>query len=84
MTENKVMTRPVYFVDSNLALKGLWDVLDNAAWLGFDTEFIGENREIPLLCLLQVITEDAIWLVDTIHVPEWEQFGHYLTNPRYP
>ncbi|MBP6183447.1 MAG: ribonuclease D [Saprospiraceae bacterium] len=81
MTENKVMNRHVHFVDSDLALKGLWDVLDKAEWLGFDTEFIGENREIPLLCLLQVITEDAIWLVDTIHVPEWEQFGHYLTNP---
>ncbi len=75
------MTRPVYFVDSDLALNALWDVLDHADWFGFDTEFIGENREIPLLCLLQVITDDAIWLVDTIHVPGWEHFGQYLTNP---
>lgn len=81
MTDPKVSERPVYLVDTQDKLEELWEVLHRADWLGFDTEFIGENREIPLLCLLQILTDEAIWLVDTIQLSEWTRFGNYLSDP---
>lgn len=72
---------PVRIVSDASSLKELWAVLDRCAWLGFDTEFIGEKREIPLLCMLQVLTDEAVWLVDPIKVEGWEHFGTYLSNP---
>lgn len=71
---------PVRVVADASGLMELWAVLDKSAWLGFDTEFIGEKREVPLLCMLQVITEEAVWLVDPIKVQGWEHFGTYLAN----
>jgi ribonuclease D len=74
-------TRPVHWVDSERTLQDLWASLDRSDWLGFDTEFIGEKREIPLLCLLQIVNEEAVWLVDPIALPDWTQFGQYLSDP---
>jgi ribonuclease D len=73
--------RPVRDVQDQQGLEDLWAALDRADWVGFDTEFIGEKRDVPLLCLLQVITEEAIWLVDTIKLEQWEAFGDYVANP---
>lgn len=73
--------RPVHWVDSDKALQQLWDSLDRSSWLGFDTEFIGEKRDIPLLCLLQIVNEEAVWLVDPLALPEWTHFGRYLADP---
>ena len=39
-------------------------------WLGFDTEFIGENRLIPLLCLIQISSEHGIFLIDPIELKD--------------
>lgn len=71
---------PVRIVSDAAGLNDLWSVLDGCEWLGFDTEFIGEKREVPLLCMLQVITEESVWLVDPIKVEGWEHFGTYLSN----
>lgn len=81
MDKVEVPERPVYFIDSKEGLNRLWSALDAAHWFGFDTEFIGEKREIPLLCLLQVVTEEGVWLVDTLHAGDWSHFGEYLQDP---
>lgn len=74
---------PVREVRNARELAEFFDALDQTRWLGFDTEFIGEKRDIPLLCLLQVITEETIWLVDPIHADGWEAFGNYVADPRW-
>lgn len=35
-------------------------------WVGIDTEFIGEKTYEPELCLLQIATPEAIWIVDPL------------------
>jgi ribonuclease D len=40
-------------------------------WLGFDTEFITERRFYPMLCLIQVITEHGVYLIDPIALPQF-------------
>ncbi len=56
--------------------------MDQAEWFGFDTEFIGERRDIPLICLIQIITKDAIYLVDPLHANGWERLGEYIASER--
>lgn len=73
---------PVREVRQGQDLAAFFSALDQADWFGFDTEFIGEKRDVPLLCLLQVITDEAIWLVDTIHAEGWEDFGAYVADAR--
>ncbi|MCF8236618.1 MAG: hypothetical protein K9I85_00540 [Saprospiraceae bacterium] len=73
---------PVHFVDQPDQLAALWKRLDQLEWFGFDTEFIGERRDIPLICLIQVITEEAIYLIDPLHVDGWEQLGTYIASER--
>ena len=59
----------------------MWADLDQAEWFGFDTEFIGEKRDIPLICLIQIITEKAIYLLDPLHAEGWKHLGTYLADP---
>lgn len=73
---------PVRFLDSNAQLDELWTDLDTSDWFGFDTEFIGEKRDIPLLCLIQIVTDQAIYLVDPISASGWETLGEYLSSDR--
>lgn len=74
-------SRPVHYIDNNADLEKLWEELDSTTWLGYDTEFIGEKRDIALLCVLQIVTENAIWLVDTLSANDWIKFGNYISKP---
>ncbi len=57
-------------------------VQDNAdiTWLGFDTEFINERRFYPMLCLIQVITENGIYLLDPLALKSLEPFLAMIEN----
>ncbi len=41
-------------------------IKEGSDWVGFDTEFIGEKRYIPLLCLVQISSEIGNFLIDTL------------------
>lgn len=47
-------------------------------WLGFDTEFVGERRYLPLLCVLQIATEQGYYIVDTLAVSDLHGFAQLL------
>lgn len=58
--------------------------MDTAAkhpWIGYDTEFIGEKTFTPVLCLMQVITGDAIYLIDTLRINDLTRFLEILEDP---
>lgn len=52
-----------------------------AARFGFDTEFVGEESYHPHLCLIQVATEDALYLIDPLALDNLEPFWNLVVDP---
>ena len=48
--------------------------------IGFDTEFVSENRYRPELCLIQVATDTEIAIIDTLTVEDLAPFWELLTT----
>lgn len=48
---------------------------------GFDTEFVGEDSYHPRLCLVQVATDDALFLIDPLTVGPLDAFWNVVTDP---
>ena len=55
--------------------------LAQAPWIGFDTEFVGEKTYIPVLCLIQVVAEKDIYLIDTLQINDLGHFLSLVSNP---
>ncbi len=49
--------------------------------LGFDTEFVGEETYEPDLCLIQVSTPDALFLIDPLSAGPLDAFWRLLVEP---
>ncbi len=50
-------------------------------WIGFDTEFIGERRYMPLLCLIQISSEIGLFIIDSLKIKNLEALSKILENP---
>jgi ribonuclease D len=48
---------------------------------GLDTEFVGEDTYHPRLCLIQVATDDALFLIDPLSVGPLEAFWQVIVDP---
>ena len=48
--------------------------------IGFDTEFVSENRYRPELCLIQVASDDEIAIIDTLAIDNLKPFWDLLTQ----
>jgi ribonuclease D len=48
---------------------------------GFDTEFVGENSYHPHLCLVQVATAEALYLIDPLTVGPLDAFWRAVVDP---
>jgi ribonuclease D len=55
--------------------------LSETTYLGFDTEFVGEETYDPDLCLIQVSTSDALFLVDPLSSGPLDAFWKLLLDP---
>jgi ribonuclease D len=49
---------------------------------GLDTEFVGEKSYHPHLCLIQVATEEALYLIDPLSVGPLDAFWEVVVNPQ--
>jgi ribonuclease D len=49
-------------------------------FIGFDTEFVSENRYLPELCLLQVAADERYVIVDTLTVKDVTPFWELLVS----
>jgi ribonuclease D len=69
-----------HYIDTTAQLDQF--VRDNAGitWLGFDTEFINERRFYPMLCLIQVITEHGIYILDPLRLKSLDPFLAMIEN----
>ncbi|MBK8721221.1 MAG: ribonuclease D [Saprospiraceae bacterium] len=51
-------------------------------WMAFDTEFVGERRFIPLLCLIQVATVQGNYIIDPIKIKDLSLFLEMIENEK--
>ncbi len=49
--------------------------------VGFDTEFVGEDSYRPELCLIQVATEEGLFVIDPYVVGPLDEFWKLLLDP---
>ena len=66
------------FITTDEALESFCGRLKSAKYIGFDTEFVSENRYRPELCLLQVATDSEFAIVDTLEVKNVDLFWKAL------
>lgn len=71
----------IHFLDRQQDFDEAIKQVSSHEWLGFDTEFVGEKTYIPVLCLLQIVAGDDIFLVDTLKIKDLDRFLSILENP---
>jgi ribonuclease D len=64
---------PIEYVDS-ASLDSLCEKLTDAKRVAIDTEFMREKTYFPLLCLVQIATEEQIWCADPLGAKNAERF----------
>jgi len=57
--------------------------LAQCKWLAFDTEFVSEQTYRPVLCLVQVATEDQLALIDALAVQDMTPFWEVVAQPSH-
>jgi len=50
-------------------------------WIAFDTEFVSERTYRPVLCLVQVATDDGLALIDSLAVDDMTPFWRAVAEP---
>lgn len=61
-------------------LEGLCDRLRGAERIGFDTEFVSEDSFRPELCLVQVVADDVLAVIDPQEVGDLAPFWRLLSE----
>ena len=56
--------------------------LAEAPYIGFDTEFVGERTYLPIFCLLQIVHEREIYLIDTLSIRNIQAFLDIVAGDR--
>ena len=54
--------------------------LKDTTVLGFDTEFVGEDTYEPSLCLIQIASADALYLIDPLSAGSLDAFWPLLID----
>jgi ribonuclease D len=70
-------------IESDDRLQGLLADLQNADVIGFDTEFVAEDCFRPDLCLLQISTRSAVFIVDPKRLSSIESLWQLLADPKH-
>lgn len=63
------------------AYAALCQRLDAAPRIALDTEFVPEYTFTPILCLVQVATDDLAVALDPLALPDLDRFWHLLVAP---
>lgn len=76
------MNHRIHLLEKQSDFDRVMDGLDAASWIGFDTEFVGEKTYVPVLCLIQVVSDNDIYLVDTLRIRQLHKFLALVEDPR--
>jgi ribonuclease D len=77
----KMPTLPEQLVAHSEQLTACLDHLAGATHVGFDTEFVGEDAYRPELCLVQIATDEALFVIDPFSCGPLDRFWRILTDP---
>lgn len=73
-------TSPILEIDNERQLAKFCERCRQSKIIGFDTEFVSENRYRPELCLLQVATDDEIAVIDSLKLKDLNPFWKVVTE----
>ena len=68
------------YIDQDAQLQAFIQENKNITWMAFDTEFVGEKRYFPLLCLIQAVTEHGSYIIDPIKLKSVKPFLELIEN----
>jgi ribonuclease D len=76
---------PQGLIADSSALAEVCEHLRGAGRFAFDTEFIGESTYEPILCLIQVATEERVEMIDPLAIPREEMlpFWELLADEKF-
>ncbi len=69
-------------IDTPDALDAAIATLQGSPWWGIDTEFLRERTYYPKLCLVQIATGNADFVIDAIALPDLSRLGEMLERDR--
>lgn len=76
------MNYRVHFLDKQSEFNAVMETLSGVPWIGFDTEFVGEKSYIPVLCLIQVVSGNDIYLIDPLKIKDLSAFLELIKAPQ--
>ena len=72
---------PEYIVTDPAGVQACCEDIAASSQVGFDTEFVGEDTYVPHLCLVQVATPNALYVLDPFDCGPLEEFWTLLADP---
>lgn len=71
----------VHFIEKQPDFDHIMQSLTAHESIGFDTEFVGEKTYVPVLCLIQVVAGQDIYLIDTMRIGDLRSFLNIVEDP---
>ncbi len=75
------MKQYVSYINTNKDLVSCCNRLKTSPWLAVDTEFVRERTYFPLLCLVQIATEQEIFCIDVLEIEDLSSLYNILLDP---
>jgi ribonuclease D len=71
-----------YIVTDSSGVRTCCDDVASSPHIAFDTEFVGEETYVPHLCLVQVATPNALYVLDPFDCGPLDEFWKLVADPR--
>jgi len=68
------------YIKTLAELEDFLEELQGSSRIVFDTEFISESRYVPELCLVQIATDDALALIDTVAIEDVSSLWKFIAT----
>ena len=68
-------------IENDAALRTFADQHQKVTQIGIDTEFVGEKRYKPLICLIQTSSEIGNFIIDPLSISNLSPFLELIENP---
>jgi ribonuclease D len=72
---------PEFIVTDPGGVRACCDDIAHSPQIGFDTEFVGEDTYVPHLCLVQVATPTALYVLDPFDCGPLDEFWNLIADP---